>query len=251
MSDKTSGSTDLSLSINKYLLKNYSSIKNDDAVIEYLSEQFGAFETVINYLKKCRVKMQEGHQSLKNFLSHYEDVLVEKNKILFENCYKELKNFRKIITISNSKTVQEFLKYFKSKRKNLLVVICESRPKLEGRNLAKALLKEQIKVQLITEAMIPEYASKVDCALISADAILINSNIVNKVGSKLLALTCKSNRKPFYVIADKTKFKNSVKYRQPKQNKNEIWNYNHPNLTIKNHYFEEIPGKLITKIISN
>ena len=112
------------------------------------------------------------------------------------------------------------------------------------------LLKEKIKVRLVTEAMIPEYVQRTNCALIGADAVLKNSTVANKTGSLLLALACSQFKKPLYVLADKSKFKKNNAYSQPAQNKKEIWKYDHPNLSIENLYFEKIPNKLITKIIS-
>ena len=71
---------------------------------------------------------------------------------IFANSLPYLKNKRSILTISNSKTVFEILRRLRTENCKLLTV-SESRPKLEGRILAKKLNKEKISVELITEAM--------------------------------------------------------------------------------------------------
>ncbi len=251
ISDKTSGSSDLVLSINNYFLKKFDSIVKTDDVLFFLKDKLQSFEAVRHYLELCRKKKKKGKTFLLEFLKNYELNYRMNMQRLFENCYKELKNYNSIITLSNSKTVLSFFEYFVMEKKNINVIVCESRPKLEGRILAKQLLKKNIKVHLITEAMIPYFVSKVDCALIGADAILKNSTVINKIGSKMLALSCMIYNKPFFVLAGRSKFKKTNSFRQSVQNKNEIWKYNHPNLTIENYYFEEIPKELIKKIISN
>ncbi|MFA3783150.1 hypothetical protein ABRY23_08815 [Melioribacteraceae bacterium 4301-Me] len=251
ISDKTSGSTDILLSINNYLLKKYDSSKNIKQIISFLLKEFTTFEIVQQYLKKCLAMQKKSMDKLGQLLKDYELIFHERISKLIKNCYRVLKNYNVIITISNSKTILAFLEYYAGKNKNLEVIISESRPKFEGRILAKKLLEKNINVQLITEAMIPEVVKKIDCALIGADAILKNYSVVNKMGSKSLAFACKYYKKPFYVLADKNKFKMTNQFEQTLKNKKEIWTYEHPHLFIENLYFEEIPKSLITRIISN
>ena len=98
--------------------------------------------------------------------------------------------------------------------------------------------------------MIYDSVKKVDAALVSSDCILKNGDVINKVGSSLLASTCHVLKKPFYVIARKDKFAKSNKFNQKEMPPEEIWRHYPKNILIKNYYFEKIDKKLITKIIS-
>jgi translation initiation factor 2B subunit (eIF-2B alpha/beta/delta family) len=117
--------------------------------------------------------------------------------------------------------------------------------------MAEELAANGIKVELITDAMIGLYVHKVDAAIIGADMVLKNRNVVNKVGSKALALMCKENKKPLYVVTTRSKFSNKDNFKPKKEKPDEIWNMKIKNLSISNTYFEKVDKKLITKIFTN
>ena len=141
--------------------------------------------------------------------------------------------------MSRSKTVIDVLKLWYKKNKKLNVIICESRPKYEGRLTALDLVKAGIKVGLITDAMMGIYISKVDAAIIGADSVLKNGNVINKVGSKSLALFCKEYRKPFYVVTTKSKFSKSKSFRSKKENSKEVWDKSIENIKTKTQIKDE------------
>ena len=114
--------------------------------------------------------------------------------------------------------------------------------------MARKLSKLNISTELITEAAMAPHINKIDAALVGADVILKNGNVVNKTGSLTLAVLCKSHSIPFYVAADKQKFSYTNKFDQKEMPPEEIWRQSNPNIKITNFYFEEINKKLITKI---
>jgi translation initiation factor eIF-2B subunit delta len=95
------------------------------------------------------------------------------------------------------------------------------------------------------------YISEIDAAIIGADAVLRNGNVINKVGSKTLALLCKDYKKPFYVVTSNSKFSKKKIFQPMKEEPQEIWKKKAKNLSISNIYFEEIEKKLITKIFTD
>jgi translation initiation factor 2B subunit (eIF-2B alpha/beta/delta family) len=95
------------------------------------------------------------------------------------------------------------------------------------------------------------YIPKIDAAIIGADAVLINGNVVNKVGSKALALLCREYKKPFYAVAFRSKLSKKKIFQPMKDDQQEIWEKKVKNLSISNIYFEEIEKKLITKIFTD
>ncbi len=252
LNDKTSGSSELVLKLNRYLSKNLLKIEEPHSLISFLKIHFSTFTTITSYLSELQKIINSGDDSnIKIFFDNYDNSFKSVHTDLYQKIYPVLKSKKKIITISNSRTVKEILKLFKNDCDSLSVIVCESRPKYEGKILAKELAKYKIKVKFITEAMIAANVQEVDAALIGTDMILSSGNVVNKVGSNSLAIICKHYKKPFYVAVDKSKISKRKSFKQQKQNKSEIWDVKNGLVTVDNYYFEEIDKKLVTKIFSN
>jgi translation initiation factor eIF-2B subunit delta len=252
LTDNTSGSSEIVNKINIFFRGNVNHVELIEESVPILKSNLSHFTAVNTYLKRIKKNIKSDNQQMMNdFLTSFSDGEKNKLKIIFDKLYKNTKQFNTIITISKSGTLKEILKLWKQKNKNLKVVVCESRPANEGKLFAKELLKFGIKVELISDAMTALYVPQVDAALIGADEILKNNNVINKVGSKALALLCKENKKPFYVVTAKSKFSRRTKFSAKKTDPSKLWNYKSEGLTVSNIYFEEIEKKLITEIITD
>ena len=252
LTDKISGSSEIVDKINTFFRANINHLEIIKESVPILIKHLSHFAAVNTYLKQIKkiIKLDD-QQMINDFLTSFADAEKNQFEILFDKLYKKTKQINSIITISKSGTLKEVLKLWKQKNKNLKVVICESRPANEGKLFAKELLKFGIKVELISDAMTALYVPQVDAALIGADEILKNENVINKVGSKALALLCKENKKSFYVVTTKSKFSRRTKFSAKKADPSKLWNYKSEGLTVSNIYFEEIEKKLITKIITD
>ncbi len=252
LDNKSSGSKELLYKFNSLLYLNFKNISNFTSIINIAKNRWKEFQTIQNYLHKLEKYIHDNDKE--NLFSFIRTYLTTENKIydtLFDNLYPHIKTYNSFITISNSRTIQEIFTRLKKRKKKIDLTISESRPQNEGKVLADNLLSLEINMNYITEAMIPEYVKKCDVAIVGADTILKNGNIVNKMGSRLLAIACQYYDKPFFVVADKSKKKSDNNFNQNQYDSSEIWDYYHPNLHIKNFYFEIVDKKLITKIITN
>ena len=250
LEDKISGSRDLLIKLNSFFYENFNQIDDFPALLLELKKRFYTFHTIISYLTEIEeIYLTQGGDTVYDYVRNFFTSETEVYDKIFTNFEKHIKRIKNIITFSNSRTVFEILYRLHKKNKKLSVTVCESRPQNEGRILAEALLDLGITVNFITEAMIPEFTETADIAVVGADTILKNGNVVNKTGTKLLAITCKYYKKPFYVFADKSKLKNSNTFHHKKESPREIWDFSHPKLNIENSYFEIVDKKLITKII--
>ncbi len=246
--DNKSGSSELVIKLNRYI-KNHPD-ENLSEIIAKAEKELSSFATVSNYLKKLK-KIKSKKEKVYSFVNNFEEEFTHRFDRLYSNAKKELKKYSVILTLSNSGTVKEVLNFWKDDVKNPLVIIAESRPMNEGRNLAKAFLKEKIKVKLITDAEIALFIKYADCVVSGADMILNNGNTVNKTGSMAAAVLCNYYEKPFFVLATKDKITNKNSFKYKNHNPNEIWKHKHPKLKIENIYFEEIEKNLITKIFTD
>lgn len=250
--NKTSGSNEILLELNHLLIKNYDSIEFTPELFNNLRQSFPTFEVINKYILTIEsLSIQNDRDEILKFIKKFDAGINKSLNKIFDNLVPFLKNNLSIITISNSNTVLNILKMISLRFTLNEVFVSESRPQYEGRILAQRLNEQNIYVQLITEAQISQYVHKCDLGLIGADAILKNRDVVNKIGSKLLAINCKHYNKPFYVVAESSKFREDSKFTQTKKSNNEIWENAPENIKIKNLYFEKIDAELISKIITD
>lgn len=250
LNNKTLGSSELVHLLNKYF---HSSQNNKAKILKsipLIKAKLGHFEDVNSYLKNLK-SSAHSVDSLLKFLETHSNHQKDKVEIIFNKIYPRLKDLKSIITLSRSGTLIEILQLWHQRNKGFKVIVCESRPKFEGRLMAKSLAKIGIKSILITDAMMSLYISKVDAVIIGADVILKNGNVINKVGSKSLALLATEYNKPFYVVTTKSKFSFSNKFKSKQEDTKEVFNKKIKNLSVSNNYFEEVEKKFITKIFTD
>ena len=250
LNNKASGSSEIVQLLNKYFISGEKSKIRILKDIQLIKSKLSHFEAVNKYLNGLKISL-DGQGTLDNFLRQYTNVHKNKIEIIFNNLFPLLKQKNKIITLSRSATVLEVLKLLHQKNRKLKVVVCESRPKLEGRLMAKELAIFGVATELITDVMMSLYFPKADAALIGADMILKNKNVVNKVGSKSLSLLCNEYKKPFYVVTTKSKASRKSIFKQKRENPEEVLKKSIKKLTVRNIYFEEVDRKFITKIITD
>jgi translation initiation factor 2B subunit (eIF-2B alpha/beta/delta family) len=252
LNDKIHGSSELSAMLNEYLFSIRNNPNQIKESIKLIQKKLGYFEVINYYLKELnRILRKKNKSDLINFLTSYSKKEDKKIESIFSKIYPVVKNIECVITLSRSKTVIDVLKLWYKKNKKLKVIICESRPKYEGRLMALDLVKAGINVELITDAMMGLYVPKIEAAVIGADSVLMNGNVINKVGSKSLALFCKEYKKSFYVVASGSKFSSKNIFNSKKENPKEVWDKQNNHLKVNNIYFEEIEKKFITKIFTD
>jgi len=248
--DNTSGSTEILENIIDYLLDNLDKINY--RFISSLKEDFKSFQVVEYFLKQTQEIIKRSEINvLQIFLTNYTKQINQELNLLFQNSIPHLKNKTKFVTISNSKTIENIFNSYSKIKPNIEVTILESRPKLEGRILANKLAENGLKINLITDAMASNAVENCESVVVGADKILKSGNVINKTGSRNLAILAKYFGKPFLVLADKNKFCNHNNFVKIKNTAKEIWDVGTSNIEINNYYFEIIERELITNIISN
>lgn len=196
-------------------------------------------------------KLAKG-ESKENILVHFSQAQEKINS----NTLKLIKNNDVIFTHCHSTNVVKSLINAKKNKKKFEVYNTETRPLFQGRKTARELANAKIKVTTFVDfavgiAISKEQGTKsVDKIFLGADAILKNGDIINKVGSEVIAIIAKKNKIPVYIIADSWKFtKNNLELEQ--RSSGEVWDNKVPKpIKIKNPAFEKVPAKLITKIVS-
>ena len=119
---------------------------------------------------------------------------------------KRILRHSKVLTHCHSSTVTNMLRKAKLDGKTFEVICTESRPVFQGRLTAKEMLDAGIKTTLIVDSAVRYFMNEIDLVVVGADAITSEGNVVNKIGTSVVALTAKEARTPFYVVSELLKF---------------------------------------------
>jgi ribose 1,5-bisphosphate isomerase len=166
---------------------------------------------------------------------------------------KRISNRSRVLTHCHSSTVMNMLKSAKQEGKTFEVVCTESRPVFQGRITAKEMLDAGIKTTLIVDSAVRHFMNEVDFVVVGADAITSEGNVINKIGTSMVALAAKEARTPFYVATDLLKFDpvtvlgayERIEERNPK----EVWDTPPHGLIIRNPAFDVTRREFIHGII--
>lgn len=161
-----------------------------------------------------------------------------------------------ILTHCHSSAVIEILRKAYNDGKNIKVISSETRPLYQGRKTAKELSDIGIETTMIIDSAMRWIVrhKPIDLILIGADSITVEGTVLNKIGSKLLALAAEENNIPFYVAATMLKYNPESAFGDLEiiemRNEKEIWEDPPSNLKILNPAFETISRDLISALIT-
>ena len=108
---------------------------------------------------------------------------------------------RRVLTLSRSGTVQRAL--LDAKPPPLAVLVAESRPGSEGVGVAEELAGGGVAVTLLPDAALAAALASpaADVVLVGADTVLPDGSVVNKTGTRLVALAAREQGVPCYAAA--------------------------------------------------
>lgn len=166
---------------------------------------------------------------------------------------KRIRSNSVVLTHCHSSTVTNLLKRAKYEGKVFELICTETRPVLQGQITAKEMLDLGIKTTFIVDSAARFFMNDVDLVLVGADAITSEGNVINKIGTSMVALVAHEARAPFYVVSELLKFDpatvsgdyEKIEERSP----NEIWKNAPKELTIRNPAFDVTRRDFIHGII--
>jgi len=186
-----------------------------------------------------------GEQFLKNLEKSKEKIAKVGSKRVFHHS--------RILTHCHSSTVTGILQKAKSDGKTFEVVCTESRPVFQGRITAKEMLDAGIKTTMIVDSAVRHFINEVDLVLVGADAITSEGNVINKIGTSMVALAAREARTPFYVVSELLKFDSLTMHgdyeKLEERNSKEVWVAPPPGLIIRNPAFDVTRREFIHGII--
>jgi len=146
-----------------------------------------------------------------------------------------------VVTISRSGTVLTALREAEP-----TVLIGESRPAREGADVASTLADEGLDVTLTTDAALAsELACRApDAVLVGADAVLADGSVVNKVGTRGLALAAAREGVPLYAVAAADKIRPDERFHAETGDAAALHDGEAP-VTVANPIFDRTPADLV------
>ncbi|MFX0155044.1 MAG: translation initiation factor eIF-2B [Candidatus Hodarchaeota archaeon] len=161
-----------------------------------------------------------------------------------------------VMTHCHSSLVTGIFLEAKKQGKDFKVINTETQPRLQGRKTSQELLKAGIKVIHVVDSAM-RWAVKhyqVDIIIIGADSITSEGTIINKIGSRLLALVAHEEHVPFYVASPLLKYNpetnlgilETIEMRNPL----EIWENPPEGIEILNPAFETVSRRYIDGLIT-
>ncbi|MEM4295311.1 MAG: S-methyl-5-thioribose-1-phosphate isomerase [Candidatus Anstonellales archaeon] len=196
-------------------------------------------------------------EAIKKLLEDSDKIIQELDKYynkMLEYGAEHIPDGAVIITICHSSSVVGVLKKAKEMGKEINVINCETRPLFQGRITARELVNAGIKVTHIIDSEAAVFIKKCDSALVGADAIDVEGNLYNKVGTRMLAELCYNYNVSFHPISELLKYDpktlfgklEPIEYRSP----DEIWQGYPDGIKILNPAFDYVPAELIKSYIT-
>ena len=155
-----------------------------------------------------------------------------------------------IATLSASGTVLDALLLAHQAGREPRVMVAESRPLFEGRDMAAALGASGIPVWLVVDAALPLLLSQARMVWLGADAVT-DQGLLNKVGSFAAALAAREHSVPVYALASRRKFLPATTgaLQIPEMPPQEVWDAAPETVKPRNVYFELVPLPLLRGVV--
>jgi len=171
-----------------------------------LQNMTGKFLYLVDSKRTDSTSLNDFRQSALEF----ERKILSASETESENTTKNLAviipNDAKILTHSYSNTAKRAFENMSRSGGDIKVWVTESNPGYEGRVLARDLGQIGLQVRIVPDSDVPAILEDVDVVVVGADSVLADGSIVNKIGTKKIAIETEAKGVPFYVICETSKF---------------------------------------------
>ncbi len=141
--------------------------------------------------------------------------------------------------------------------KEIFVYNTETRPLYQGRKTSMDFLKAGMKVTMIVDSSAGFILDKndpfgidIDAVIIGCDAIKLNGDIINKVGSYSICRSAYEEKIPVYIAGNLLKVDAKDSIQIETRNQKEVREDAPEGLEIINFAFDQVPAKYITGIVT-
>lgn len=161
-----------------------------------------------------------------------------------------------VMTHCHSSTVTRIFEHALDDGKEFEVIACETRPRYQGRITAKELSSYGIKTTQIVDGAANLFIKKADMIIVGADSVTSRGDLINKIGTSMLAHLAKMHDVSFYSAAETYKYSPKTFFGQREEveerEAKEVWEKAPKSkyLTIRNPAFEVTANEYIRAYIT-
>ena len=170
---------------------------------------------------------------------------------------KLVKEKYKIMTHCHSGEALAVLKNAWKKGKKFHVFATITEPLEQGAKTAKELSKLGVPLTLITDNAVSYFMKEVDCVIVGTDAIRLvePKGIVNKIGTKNIALAAVREKKPFIVVGNTLKIDRRKKFVIEERPAEEVYaelatKIDRKRIKVRNPAFDLVEFDLVSYIVN-
>jgi len=223
--------------------------------VKILARSQPTMAPVLNFLNRvCLIRMRLG-DNWKELTRAIKD-LHEKGKSQIDAMLARIEELPRVdgvlMTFSNSSTAAQIIIACQNLNYPSKVICSEGRPVMEGLVMARRLTTGGVPVTVYTDAALMSKIDEVDAVWVGGDS-LSHDGLVNKVGSRALAMLAKAHDIPFISLMSSYKLMSPSLYpffRYLPQNPREIASDDADDLDVINEYYEQIPLNMIDYIFT-
>jgi len=168
--------------------------------------------------------------------------LKNSKEIIAEIGSRRIVSGQNVLIHCHSSTVDYLLETAKREGKKFEVFCTETRPFFQGRITARKMLDLGIKTTMIVDSAVRFFMNEMDLVIVGADAITSEGNVVNKIGTSMVALAAREARTPFYVVSELLKFDPLTIYgdyeKIEERDSKEVWDDAPSDIIIRNPAFD-------------
>ncbi|MCG3220004.1 MAG: S-methyl-5-thioribose-1-phosphate isomerase, partial [Candidatus Heimdallarchaeota archaeon] len=200
--------------------------------------------------------VQEAKEIANSFTQEYVNLLNEsKQKVISYGAHR-IKPGSTIMTHCHSSLSTGVILEASKQGKDIRVFCTETRPLYQGRITAKELVEAGIETTQVVDSAMRWVLNRhdVDIIITGADAITSQGTVINKIGTRLLALAAKEMDIPFYTAINLLKYDPETSIGKLSEIEmragTEIWKNPPEGLNFLNPAFETVSSDLIDGIIT-
>ena len=173
-----------------------------------------------NAIRWLKVKISEVDISVEEFRAKadlcnaIDNFITEKiivaDQVITRRAVEKIKDGDLILTYAKSSIVQKVLVEAYRKGKQFKVIVVDSRPLFEGKNLARALAELGLDVQYSLTHGISHVIKDATKVFLGAHAMMSDGRLYSRVGTALVAMTAKEVNVPVIVCCESVKYTERV-----------------------------------------
>jgi len=208
-------------------------------------------------LAKTLMKSKNVSQMKKAVAEHemeYQKKVDKNAKALADYGAKLIPEGARVITHCHSSTVVGIFKRAAELGKDFEVISCETRPRFQGRLTAKDLAQAGIKVTQIVDGAVHYFMKKADAIIVGADAITARGDLINKIGTSMVAHIAKAHEVSFYSAAELYKYSPATLFgnleKIEERDSKEVWDKPPKGVKVSNLAFDVTPSSYISGFIT-